>query len=95
MYLGTQMDYIMTSPLSDFDGYGEGELEAIQEDLQSLSQNNSHLNSIQYATARNRYLQVIKHIEGLVIARLRAQISQARHELDIQNSQDSLVDSDN
>lgn len=89
MYLGTQMDYIMTSPLSDFNGYGEGELEAINADLQDLSSNNSHLNSIQYATARNRYLEVIKYIEGLIIARLRAQIAQARHELAIQNSTDS------
>lgn len=89
------MDYIMTSPLSDFNGYGEGELQAINEDLQDLSSNNSHLNSIQYVTARNRYLEVIKYIEGLVIARLRAQIAQAKHELAIQNSQDSSLDSDN
>ena len=89
MFLGTSMDYIMTSPLSDFNHYGEGELEAIYEDLQDLSSNNSHLNSIQYVTARNRYLEVIKHVEGLVIARLRAQIAQARHELDLQNSADS------
>lgn len=76
------MDYVMSAELQDFDMYDIEELELLTQDLQDLSYNCRHLNSIQYATARNKYAEVISYISTRLVNNLRLQIEAAKLELD-------------
>jgi hypothetical protein len=76
------MDYVMSAELQDFDMYDIEELELLTQDLQDLSYNCQHLNSIQYVTARNKYAEVISYISTRLVNNLRLQIEAAKLELD-------------
>lgn len=60
--LGTEDDYIMTSPLSKFDDYDRYDLMGIKSDLKFLMEE-SKLSDEEKDKAKKRYLEVIHYIK--------------------------------
>ncbi len=61
--LGTEEDYIMTSPLSFFKNYALVELLLISKNKKALINDHSHLSELQFQEALSKYSDVIQYIK--------------------------------
>lgn len=65
IYLGSDEDYIMTSPISKFDDYSEMDLYGIESDLKHILFHKD-LSREYKVKAKRRYKQVINYIEDRI-----------------------------